>query len=393
MTTLITHIYFSPFTHESRAMRAIDAALASGIVDTAEAIGYHDEGLAPQDTALNGITIRRWKVDIAPFLPRIFRRTLAWGLWTWKTARHIRTVKPLVVQAHSLAAMPAAALAKAMAGTPILYDAHELETERAGWGRLQRSAAKVLERFMIKRADQTIVVSQTIATWYAQEYGITAPALVRNMPKRATADLAFKVKPSSIKTSAPSLRRALNIVDGDMLYVYPGAIGYGRGIMILLEAFRNLPPNFHFCALGYGEYAELVAADAARYPNIHFHPAVPSETVLEFIRDADVGVSLIEDVCLSYRYCLPNKIFETRLAGLPVLSSDLPEMANFVETYGGGWVVTPEASKVAALVAKIDRAEIARVMADIRPVPTWEDDVPIYLESLRGAIISKKDVS
>jgi glycosyltransferase involved in cell wall biosynthesis len=350
-------------------MRALDAALEAGIVDTAEAIGYHDVGLAYQETAPNGTIIRRWKVDVAPLLPRIMRRTLAWMVWTWKTTRHIISEKPLVIQAHSLAAMPAAVFAKAKLGTPILYDAHELETERAGWGRMQRSVAKVLERFLIKRADQTIVVSQKIADWYVQQYNITAPVLVRNMPKRAIADLAKRKTSLDSAASAPSLRRVLNIPDGDLLFVYPGAIGYGRGITILLEAFRNLPENFHFCALGYGEYAEMVTADAARYSNIHFHPAVPSETVLEFIREADVGVSIIEDVCLSYRYCLPNKIFETRLAGLPVLSSDLPEMANFVKTYSGGWVV----------------------MANARPIPTWEDDEPIYLQSLRLAIAQNRN--
>ena len=38
-----------------------------------------------------------------------------------------------------------------------------------------------------------------------------------------------------------------------------------------------------------------------------------------------------EDVCLSHRYSLPNKLFHYIGAGLPVICSDLMEMKKFVE--------------------------------------------------------------
>jgi glycosyltransferase involved in cell wall biosynthesis len=383
MTRLITHIYFSPITHSSRLMRAIECALAENLADQGEIVGYMDADFVPDSYEGKPIRVHLLNIDVATFLPRLASRLLGWIKWSWLTARHIRATRPIVIQAHSLAAMPAAVLAKAFTKIPILYDAHELESERAGWGPLQRMGARLIERLLIKKADQILVVSKTISEWYENAYQIERPALVRNMPKRSVTQ---NVTSNAVSKNAACLRRNLGIPDQDILYVYLGNIGYGRGITILLEAFSSLPKSYHFCALGYGDFADKVIEAAKKNPNIHFQPAVPSESVMEFIRNVDVGVSLGEDICLSYRYSLPNKIFETRLAGLPVLSSNLPEMANFVATYGGGWVVEPEPKAVAALVQSIDHEDIKNIMRDIRDVPTWEDDVPVYLHSLRKTI-------
>jgi glycosyltransferase involved in cell wall biosynthesis len=39
---------------------------------------------------------------------------------------------------------------------------------------------------------------------------------------------------------------------------------------------------------------------------------------------------------LSDRYCLPNKLFEYIAAGLPVISSGLPDLKKFIHTYKVG---------------------------------------------------------
>ena len=79
--------------------------------------------------------------------------------------------------------------------------------------------------------------------------------------------------------------------------------------------------------------------------NIHFHESVTSNSLQVYTSSADVGLCLIEDYCLSYRYCLPNKFFEYAMAGLPILVSDLPEMRKLVQKYNCGVIcesVTPD---------------------------------------------------
>jgi glycosyltransferase involved in cell wall biosynthesis len=70
---------------------------------------------------------------------------------------------------------------------------------------------------------------------------------------------------------------------------------------------------------------------------VHVLPMVPPEEVVPFIREADVGVNPLA------RYpggdiALPNKLFEYLHAGLPMVVSDSPTMADFVRRHGLGEV-------------------------------------------------------
>jgi glycosyltransferase involved in cell wall biosynthesis len=47
----------------------------------------------------------------------------------------------------------------------------------------------------------------------------------------------------------------------------------------------------------------------------------------------------IQNVCLSYYFCFPNKLLESVLAGLPVVVADLLEMRRFVEQYNVGVIM------------------------------------------------------
>ena len=68
--------------------------------------------------------------------------------------------------------------------------------------------------------------------------------------------------------------------------------------------------RFTLVFMGYGEFEKTIKEYAGKNKNIHFYPAVPLEKVLDYTQHADVGLSLIERVCLSYYLCLPNKVFE-----------------------------------------------------------------------------------
>jgi len=61
--------------------------------------------------------------------------------------------------------------------------------------------------------------------------------------------------------------------------------------------------------------------------------------LLSYTAAADVGLSLIENISLSYHYALPNKLFEYIMAEIPVVVSKLPQMVEIVMQYNVGEVV------------------------------------------------------
>lgn len=67
-----------------------------------------------------------------------------------------------------------------------------------------------------------------------------------------------------------------------------------------------------------------------------FKGRIPPDELVSLTCGADLGISLEEDLGLNYRYSLPNKIFDYIQCRIPIVCSDLPEMARIVETYGIG---------------------------------------------------------
>ena len=101
---LVIHTYFAEFRHESRAMRAIEAALDAGIADRVETLAYLTDETAPHEQVSERFSIRRYAVDPKLPLPRILNRGLMWLIWTICTINGIRKRKPIMVQPHAVAA-------------------------------------------------------------------------------------------------------------------------------------------------------------------------------------------------------------------------------------------------------------------------------------------------
>jgi len=80
---------------------------------------------------------------------------------------------------------------------------------------------------------------------------------------------------------------------------------------------------------------------------------VPTDVLLNYTSSADVGIALIKNTCLSYNFCMPNKLFEYAMVGLPVIVSNVKEMSEFVKKHQMGVVVKDDA--VASLNEAIER--------------------------------------
>jgi glycosyltransferase involved in cell wall biosynthesis len=221
-----------------------------------------------------------------------------------------------------------------------------------------------------------ITVSEGIAHQLQLSYRLSErPTVVRNVP-----DLPPPAP------GAPDLRAALGI-DSAPLVLHQGALAADRGCETLVRAMAELPLA-HLILLGAeGSYSEGVgrlADELGLAERVHLRPPVPLSELLSHSAQADVGVTLLEGVCENHRLALPNKVFEYVAAGIPVVASDLPELAALVQEYGIGWTV--DAADPADVAAGIRKAlasganpELHERLARAAEVLSWRRERGVLL--------------
>jgi len=213
----------------------------------------------------------------------------------------------------------------------LLYDARELyphvgATAGKPWARLFWF---LVERHYISRANAVFAVSESIAQRLSEMYGIPRPTLVYNAP-----DLQ-PIPRTSI------LRDRFGITSDLAIILYQGYLKRGRGCELLLDAMRDIERAV-LVFMGEGDLEARLRA-AAQHDSlagkVFFADMALPDDLLPITASADIGACLIEDLSLSLRYALPNKLFEYLMAGVPVLGSDLPEIRRVIETFDTGRVV------------------------------------------------------
>jgi glycosyltransferase involved in cell wall biosynthesis len=327
------HIYLSTFENESRILKETKSLIVNNIVDQVIVLARGKDNLPEYEVFDTGRSVIRVRSNIlrnkVPFRG-LGRVTLVLKMINvfWNFVRIINKEKPVYINLHQVLLLPLIPFFKvASPKSTFIYDAHELETETNGLKGLRKYFYKKIESSFIKTFKQIFVVSPSIAKWYSDTYNIDNVTTVMNCPLYHTPD------------KKDLFRKEFKIAPNARIYLYQGALFPGRGIEIILEAFALInDPKYSVVLMGYGESVDLINQYASKYSNIYFRPAVHPNIVLDYTASADVGISLIENVCLSYYYCLPNKLFEYLMAEIPCIVSDVEEMRNYVQENNTGIV-------------------------------------------------------
>lgn len=235
-----------------------------------------------------------------------------------------------LVVANDLDTLLASHLASRLRGKQLVYDSHEFYTEVPEL--VERPRVRniwlSIERRIFPRLRHVITVNDSIANAYAERY-VTRPAVVRNIP------MPRELGP------LPS-RDALGLpADRFILILQGSGINVQRGGEEAVEAMRELPDCLLLLVGGGDAWPVL----EHRVKEMHLEDRVwllgrmPYERMMQYTRNADLGLSLDKDTNLNYRFSLPNKLFDYFRASIPVLVSDLPEVAGIVRKYEAGVVI------------------------------------------------------
>jgi glycosyltransferase involved in cell wall biosynthesis len=342
------HIYPSPYKFETRINKEVNSIIDMDLADEIIIVGTWGYGLEEFEQQSDKIKIRRIKTVFDSYKKNFIVKILCTLLFNIQVFFEFKNHKLSHLNCHSLWVLPLSVFLKKITSAKLIYDAHELETERVGLRGLKQKMAKWLERSLIKYVDITIVVGDLIAEWYKKEYNLEKVYVIRNVPSSTTVE----TEKSNL------LRQKFNIPSSDLIYIYQGVINKGRGVDIMIDTFSKVPKNNHLIVMGFGALENKIIKAAEKYENIHFMPAVKPEEIPLFTSGADIGLIIAENLGLSYYYGLPNKLFEYLYCGLPVVTSNFPEMGKIVNDYQCGWTIEPKMENLEALINEMSSQSI-----------------------------------
>ena len=344
------------FRYGSRILKETATLVRSGLARHVYIAGIHEEGLREHEEIDDGREIWRARLRTRKWSRRLPVQLLKYLEFCIRTVRYARGKKIGFVNIHSLPLLPLGALLKLIYKAKLVYDAHELESETYGLTGVRQVMARMVERIFIGHADLVIVVGGFINEWYRRKYGLSNIVTVLNCPE-------FQEPQRSQR-----FHRELGIPEKKKIVLYQGGLVRGRGVEPLLEAFAGDDDGRHVLVLmGYGELVPLIREYKQSHDNIFFKEAVEPHVLLEYTASADIGIAYIDNSSLNDQYCLPNKLFEYTMAGLPIIVNNVPEMRRVVNENRIGVVLDDlNARSLARALSEIGRMDSGCLMDNLR---------------------------
>jgi glycosyltransferase involved in cell wall biosynthesis len=342
------HIHHTTFEYDSRIFKISGTLAEAEIFTKIILMGVRKRDLLEVQSLDKRRVIHRIKI-LSSSLTGKFGKIVSHIEWQFKLFLKILLLKQVdVIDAHSLSVLPLTVLLKKIKKAKLIYNAHELETETLNSRGVRKLVSKWLEKWLIGAADQVILVSDSIADWYKGRYKLENISVVKNIP-------LFQERPTQ---QTNNIKKILNIIDDDILFIYQGGIARGRNIEEILNLFAKANCDRHIVFIGSGNEVEKVKDYQRQFSNIHYLPAMPFEQLMQHTMGANVGIHLIETNCLNHIYCLPNKIFEYLHAGIPIFVRDIPELATIVKKNNCGWLAPSNFTEMLNFINQLTLAEI-----------------------------------
>ncbi|WP_227429822.1 glycosyltransferase [Psychrobacter sp. I-STPA6b] len=363
----ILHLSHTDIRSDSRILKEMQSIARLNPSFSIYGVGVVTRDKSSQSKLVEGINI----VSInllsrkLTLFPKFIRHSFSMVELTMKMLFKTRKYKPQLIHCHDTLVLPLGVLLKFIFGAKLVYDAHELESNRNGLSKFLSKATFLVEKFLWKFVDSLIVVSPSIKKWYCKYIGVKDTVVILNSPI-----LIDETK----KDGHHYFSQKFGIKETSLIFLYLGAICKGRAIDLILDVFKEFNDNdgFHVVFMGYGDMVSQVKKAEKHHNNIHYHESVPHEDVVFISQSADVGLCLIENVSLSDYYCLPNKLFEYAFSGIPVLASDFPDIVEVIDRHNlGSYCAVNKESIKSAIISLKDNKEFKNLkMKDLESL-SW----------------------
>lgn len=289
----------------------------------------------------------------------------------WRTAAAdvVRYLPADAVHAHDRNTLSLGAAEAARRGVPLVYDAHELWSDRGLPGRPTPLADR-------RRTRQETAHARTAAVVLTVSEGIADVLRGRGLRDVRVVRNTFPAAPAG----TPADRPATPVPSAPTGLLYAGRIGANRDLETLVAAADHLDG---LTVTLVGPQDPHVAA-ALRLPaGVEQHPAQPVDDLDDWYRARGIAAITLTAGPRNHRLALPNKVFHAVRAGVPVVAADLPELRRLVRAHDLGELYTPgDPASLAAATARVrDRyADLTAAVRAARDELSWERDARVLLD-------------
>jgi glycosyltransferase involved in cell wall biosynthesis len=275
--------------------------------------------------------------------------------------------KQAVVYCNDLDTALAGLLLRRRLGGKLIYDSHEY------WPHsnvealpLQVRLFSAFDRFVQRRADHVITISEPLAREMERAYGVGPIEVVPNAEPWAGQPVA-RVRQGDIARLAA----------GRASFMFQGNFAPQRGLEELVDAWAEVdqlraalflrgPENVWRRAL-----AQRAQALGLLGRSVYVLPPVAVEDLVAGAAEADIGIIPYKPTLPAYRYACPNKLSQYLHAGVAILGSNIPYVAQQIEA-GQVGVVYDSADR-ASIVAAVDR-----MAGDREALRQWQRNALTY---------------
>jgi glycosyltransferase involved in cell wall biosynthesis len=245
--------------------------------------------------------------------------------------------KTKVLHSNDLDTLPANYLASKFKGVKLVYDSHEYFTEvpeLVSRPKIQ-NVWKKIEGWILPSLGEMFTVNESIATLFSEKYNVKV-RVMRNMP----------LLHDSIKKEE-SLESNINLPKGKIILLQGAGINIQRGAEELLEAMQYVDQAV-LIVVGSGDVVSFLKEQHVKLQlenKVFFYDKMPFEKLQNITKRAYLGCTLDKATNINYELSLPNKLFDYIHAGVPVLASNLKEVAQVVDTHEVGEVLQTHSPK------------------------------------------------
>jgi glycosyltransferase involved in cell wall biosynthesis len=249
-------------------------------------------------------------------------------------------VRPHIVHAHDYFLVFHGWVIAELTRAVCVYDAHEFLPGIRERSRVRHWLFTALERASIKHCDLVIATSEERAQAIEDHYGLREPpVVVGNIASSEDGPLDTSGEMTAYDLESV-IQRGLPVV------VYQGAMDiHCRCLDNLLRAFSDLREDCSLVMAGDGpdlDHLRKLTANLGLEHSVLFTGRLSRSQLVSVMRAASIGVVIYSNKEVNNILCTPNKLHEYARAGLAVVTSNQPPLAQMLGEHPIGELFDPD---------------------------------------------------